>query len=165
MMEFIQKLISDRWIKVRVGGSTSQNKQTDMGSSHGGVLCVTIFLVTINGILREQGNWVNESLFTDDLVIYFTTRNQRVVARTLQRVTSKLDVWTAEELLTFSTSKTINIVFRKRRRRIKEPMKITLKTKVIPYKESTQFLRLTLNSRLNCEERVDRVRAKAKKKH
>ena len=30
MMEFIRKLIGERWNKVRVCGSTSQNKQTDL---------------------------------------------------------------------------------------------------------------------------------------
>ena len=41
-------------------------------------------------------------------------------------------------------------------------MKITLKKQVISYKESTKFLGMTLDSRLNWEEHVDRVRAKAK---
>ena len=31
MLKFIKELISERWIKVKVGGSISQNKQTDLG--------------------------------------------------------------------------------------------------------------------------------------
>ena len=31
MMEFIRELTSERWIKVRVGVSTSQNRRTDLG--------------------------------------------------------------------------------------------------------------------------------------
>ena len=30
MMEFIREMISDRWIKMGVGGSISQNKQADL---------------------------------------------------------------------------------------------------------------------------------------
>ena len=37
----------------KYGGSTSQNKQTDLGVPQGGVLSVTLFLVAINGILGE----------------------------------------------------------------------------------------------------------------
>ena len=42
MMGFIRKLISNRWVKVRVGGSTPQNKQTDLGILQGEVLNVII---------------------------------------------------------------------------------------------------------------------------
>ena len=54
------------------------------------------------------------------------------------------------------------MVFRKRRRN-EEPIEITLSNKIIPSKESTQFLGKTLNCRLNLKEHIDRVRAKEKK--
>ena len=59
MLRFIRELIGERWIKVRVGGSVSQSKQTDLGIPQGGVLSVTLFLVAINGILGELGNGVD----------------------------------------------------------------------------------------------------------
>ena len=37
-------------------------------------------------------------------------------------------------------------------------MEITLRNQIIPYKESTQFLVITLDSRLNWEEHIDRIR-------
>ena len=48
MLKFIKELISERWIKVKVGGATSHNKQTDLGVPQGGVLSVTLFLVAIS---------------------------------------------------------------------------------------------------------------------
>ena len=57
---------------------------------------MTLFLVAINSIFRELGNEVNGSLFTDDLAIYITTRNQRVATVALQTTTNKLDAWSAE---------------------------------------------------------------------
>ena len=78
------------------------NRQT--WEFHGGeILGVTLFLVAINGILGELRNGVNGSLFADDL------------ARPLQGVTNKLHAWAVERGLSFSTSKKVNIVFRKRR--------------------------------------------------
>ena len=56
MLRFIKELIGERWIKVRVGGSVSQSKQTDLRIPQGGVLSVTLILVVINGILGELGN-------------------------------------------------------------------------------------------------------------
>ena len=82
-MEFIGELISKRWIKMRVGGYTSQNKQTDLEIPQGRVLSVTLFLVALNDISGKLRNGVNGSLFADDLAIYITTRNQRVAARAL----------------------------------------------------------------------------------
>ena len=73
---------------MRVGGSTSQSKQTDLGIPQGGVLSITFFLVAINGILEELGNGIDGSLFADDLAIYITTRNQRVATRALKGLTN-----------------------------------------------------------------------------
>ena len=72
MMKFTRELISERWIKVRVGGSTSQSKQTDLGIPQGGVLSITLFLVAINGILGELGYGMDGSFFADDLAINIT---------------------------------------------------------------------------------------------
>ena len=103
-----------------------------MGIPQGEVFSVTLFIVTINSILGELGNGLDGSLFADDLEIYITTRNQRVVARALQGVTNKLDAWAAERGLTLSPNKTANMVFRKRRKRNKEPIEIMLRNEIIP---------------------------------
>ena len=62
MMAFIRELISDRWIKVRMGGSTSQKTQID---PQGGVISMTLFLVAINGILGELEKGVDRSFFAN----------------------------------------------------------------------------------------------------
>ena len=135
-----------------MGRSISQNKQTDLGIPQGGVLGVTLFLVAINCILE---NGVDRSLFADDLAIYYTTRSPRVASRALQGVTNKLDSLAAERGLTFSTNKTVNMIFRKRNE------EIMLRNKIIPFKESIQFLGMTLDGRLNWEEHINKLRAKA----
>ena len=55
-----------------------------------------------------------------------------------------------------STSKRVIMIFRKRN---KEPMEIILRNQIIPCKQSTQFLGMTLDSRLNLDEHIDRVKA------
>ena len=79
-------MISKRWIKVKVEGITS-NRQTDLEIPLEGVLCITLFLVAINGILGELENKVDRSLFVDDLVIYIATRKQSLATLKLQGVT------------------------------------------------------------------------------
>ena len=91
MQKYIRELITERWIKVKVGGSILKSKQTDLGILQGGVFSKNLFLVAINSILGKLGNGVNRSLFADNLAVYITTGNWRVASRVLQGVTNKLD--------------------------------------------------------------------------
>ena len=61
---------------MKVGGSISQSKQTDLGIPQEGMLSVTLFLVTINGILGGLGNEIDGSLFADDLEILYTLKKK-----------------------------------------------------------------------------------------
>ena len=74
------------------------------------------------------------SLFADDLAIYITTRSKTVASRALQGVTNKLDARAAEKDLTFSSSKTVSMTFKKRK---EEPIEIMLRNEIIPSKENT----------------------------
>ena len=49
------------------------------------------------------------------------------------------------------------------RKREKEPIEIVVINKITPSKERTQYLVMTLESRLNWEEHINLLRAKAKK--
>ena len=81
-----------------------------------------------------------------------------MATRALQGVTNKLNTSAVDRSLTFSTRKSVNMIFKKKN---EEPIKI--RSQIIPYKESTQFLGMTLNNTLYWEEHIDEVRAKAKK--
>ena len=58
------------------------------------------------------------SLIADDPAIHTSIRNQTVATRALQEVTNMLDTWTVERELTFSPSKAVNIIFKKRREKL-----------------------------------------------
>ena len=48
------------------------------------------------------------------------------------------------------------------RKKNEELIDIVLRNIIIPFKDSTQFLGITLDSRLNWEEHINKLRAKAK---
>ena len=79
-------------------------------------------------------------------------------------MTNKLDLWAAEKGLTLSPKITVRMIFKKRRKRNEEPIEIMLRSKIIPYKESTQSLRMTLHSRLNWEGHINKLRTEVKRK-
>ena len=74
-----------------------------------------------------------------------------------------MDEWTAELGLTFSPNKTVDMMNRKRKKRIDELIEIMLRDQIIPCKESTQLLEMTLDSRLKWEEHIKKLRAKTKR--
>ena len=76
-----------------------------------------------------------------------------MAARALQGV-NKLDAWAVERCLTFSPSETVSMIFRKRN---EEPLEIMLRNEIIPSKENTQFLGMTLDNRLNWEEHINKL--------
>ena len=54
------------------------------------------------------------------------------------------------------------MILRKIKKINEEPIEITPRNQIIPYKESTQFPGMTLDSRLNWEKHIDKVRTKTK---
>ena len=54
------------------------------------------------------------------------------------------------------------MIFKKKRKRNKEPVEIMLKKRIILSKENTQFLGMTLDSRLNLKEHINKLRAEQK---
>ena len=55
------------------------------------------------------------------------------------------------------------MIYKKRRKGNEEPIGIMLRNEIIPSKESTQFLRITLDSRFYWEEHINKLRVKAKR--
>ena len=53
--------------------------------------------------------------------------------------------------------------FRKRRKENEEPIEIMLRNKIIPCKEITQFLGITLDIRFNWQEHIEKLKAKLKR--
>ena len=54
MIEFIRDLINERWINVRMGGSTSQNKQTDLRIQVGVLRHMTYIKKTTSNMINAK---------------------------------------------------------------------------------------------------------------
>ena len=73
------------------------------------------------------------------LPLYKTTRNLKLATRASQGTTSNFEAMAVDSRLFFLLSKTVVMVFRKRKERNKEPLEIMLRNQIIPYMESTQI--------------------------
>ena len=103
-------LFQPSWInvffRVRVGNTVSGAREQEMGVPQGCILSVTLFSVKINGMVKAICPGVDCSLYIDDFVICFRSRNMNIIERQLQQCLNKQQTWSEENGFKFSKSKT-----------------------------------------------------------
>ena len=105
----------------------------------------------INDIGDDLPTAVGRSLFVDDLAVWYSASSARLVSRQLQLAVSRLERWSAENGLRFSTMKTVAVHFC--RRRCPDPdLGIRLYRQSIPTKPSAKFLGVVFDRRLTYRE-------------
>ena len=162
MLTFIQSFLKERLIKVRICGTLSDPYPTNIGVPQGGILSVTCFTVAINSILNNLPDQVKASLYADDLVIYHTTTNPNTSVRQLQLAIRGLENWALRSGLRFSPAKSEVVCFqRSGKRRIVPDILPQLYNQDIPFKETTKFLGVTLDTRLSWVPHLKTLKADA----
>ena len=110
----IKSFLSSRCFRVRVGNHLSSTFSQENGIPQGGVLSVALFAVAINDISDQLPTAIGRSLFVDDLAVWYTASSSRLVSRQLQLAVVRLEKWSKENGLRFSTSKTVSAQFCRR---------------------------------------------------
>ena len=103
---FISAFLEKRFFRVRVGNTVSGALEQEMGVPQGCILSVTPFSVKINSIVKAICPGVHCSLYVDDFVIYFRSRNMNIIERQLQQCLNKFQTWSEENGFKFSKPKT-----------------------------------------------------------
>ena len=145
---FISDFLSDRNFKVRVGSTLSDLHQQEEGVPQGSILSVTLFGIKINSIVKCLNPGVDCSLYVDDFLICYRSKNMNTIERQLQQCLNKLQDWTNENGFKFSTSKTQCVHFCKLRKLHNDPV-ITLNGVPIPVVEEAKFLGVIFDKKLS----------------
>ena len=154
---FIRNFLSRRTFRVRVGNHLSSSHRQDNGIPQGGVLSVALFAIMINDIGDQLPAAIGRSLFVDDLAIWHSASSTRHMTRQLQLAVTRLERWSKENGLKFSTSKTVAVHFC--RRRCPDPdLGIRLYGRVIPTQPAVKFLGVILDRRLTYKEHFKTLR-------
>ena len=144
---FIKNFLSGRRFRVRVGNHLSSSFTQVNGVPQGGVLSVALFAVAINDIGDELPAAVGRSLYVDDLSIWYAASSARHMARQLQLAVTRLERWSQENGLRFSTAKTVAVHFC--RRRCPDPqLGLRLYGKTVPTQPAARFLGVIFDRRL-----------------
>ena len=157
MGTFIQGFLSHRLFRVRVGNHLSGTFCQENGVPQGGVLSVALFAVMINDIGDEIPAAIGRSLFVDDLAVWYSASSPRLVSRQLQLAVSRLEKWSSENGLRFSTTKTVAVHFC--RRRCPNPdLGIRLYGQPVPTQPSAKFLGVIFDRRLTYKDHFKALR-------
>ena len=143
----IQKFMSNRRIRVRVGTSVSSDHELPGGVPQGSVLSVTLFAVAINNITKALPSGVLSTLYVDDFSISFAASTMAVAERRLQLAIDGISERTTACGFRFSTEKTVAVHFCRTRGVHPDP-DLFLYGKRIPCREEARFLGLTFDRRL-----------------
>ena len=138
---FIDNFLQDRTFKVKVGTTLSDLHNQEMGVPQGSILSVLLFSIKINKIVKCLKPGVDCSLYVDDFLICYRSKNMHTIERQLQLCLNKIQTWADENGFKFSKSKTVCMHFCQKRGLHPDPS-LTLDGTPIPVVEQTKFLGL-----------------------
>ena len=81
---FIAKFLINRKFSVRIGGTLSEIYDQEEGVPQGSILAVTLFSIKINSIMKCLGNGIDGSLYVDDFLICYQSKQMNTIERHLQ---------------------------------------------------------------------------------
>ncbi|XP_034171030.2 uncharacterized protein LOC117600134 [Osmia lignaria lignaria] len=155
ILKFIDNFLKTRRIRVR-NNTLSKTLTTENGVPQGSVLSVTLFLISINGVLSVVKNPIKVYLFADDLTILYSGKNPKIIQYILQNVLNKLQNWATESGFKFSESKTKYINFSRKQEPLK--MKLYLKNTELEQLNHIKILGMIWDSKLTWYHHVTHLR-------
>ena len=144
---FIENFLKDRSFNVRIGTSISDNFIQEMGVPQGSILSPTLFSIKINSIVKVLTQDIDPSLYVDDFLISYKSKNLNSIERKLQLTLKKLEKWCNENGFKFSSSKTICTHFTKSRKIFADP-ELYINGAKIQVKNEVKFLGVFFDKKL-----------------
>ncbi|MDW3615091.1 MAG: reverse transcriptase family protein, partial [Nitrososphaeraceae archaeon] len=169
MHNWISNFLTERTIRVKVGGNISDSFTLENGTPQGSVISPLLFLIMINDIPTVNDNLTKSSLFADDSAIWRSGKNLQQIIKNLQKIMNKICDWSDNWGFKISETKTVAIVFTKKRNS-NQIKKLKINDKEIKYEKEAKFLGMlfdnknTWNSHIKqlvdkCKSRINLLRS------
>ena len=163
---FIQSFLEGRTIQVRVGSTLSDIYDQEQSVPQGSILSTTLFPylfnIKINNIVTCLNSKTYGSLYVDDFVICYRSKNMRIIERHLQQCINRIEDWATNNGFKFSKSKTQCVHFCKLGRIHNDPV-LYLYGSPIPVVEHSKFLGEIFDRKLSFIPHIRYVKAKCLK--
>ena len=125
----------------------------------GSILSVTIFSLKINKIVKCLNPGADCSLYVDDFLICYRSKNMNTIERQLQLNLNKIQKWSTENGFKFSKSKTVYMHFC-HLRKAHNDLILTLDGTPIPVVEENKFLGVIFDRKLSFIPHIKQLKAK-----
>ena len=156
---WIVNFLSNRTFQVKIGTSFSDKYSLENGTPQGAVISSLLFLIMINDI--PQGlDGVEMTLFADDSSIYAGHRNHNKLQSRIQLSLNAIDKWCNKNGFKISISKTVGVLFTKKRRI--SNVKIKVGNEPIKIEKTAKFLGVIFDHRLSWKPHIEYVITKCK---
>ena len=141
---FVQNFLSNREFKVRV--TLSEAHHQEQGVPQGSILSVTLFSLKINNIVKCLNPGVDCSLYVDDFLICYRSKNMNTFERHFQINLNKIQKWATENGFKFSKSKIVCMHFCHLRKAHNDPT-LTLDGTPIPVVEENKSIGIVFDKK------------------
>ncbi len=146
--EFISNFLALRHFRVRIGSCLSDLHDQDAGVPQGSILSVTLFILKINSIIKCLPSNIKCSLFVDDFLICYRSKNMNSIERILQLCLNNIQKYADENGFQFSKTKTVCMHFCQQHILHPDP-ELKLDGVPIPVVAESKFLGLIFDRKLN----------------
>ena len=140
----------------------SEAHNQEQGVPQGCILSVTLFSLKINNIVKCLNPGVDCSLYVDDFLICYRSKNMNTIERQLQLNLNKIQKWSTENGFKFSKSKIVCMHFCHLRKAHNDPI-LTLDGTPIPVVEENKFLGVIFDRKLSFIPHIKQLKAKCQK--
>ena len=160
--KFISNFLSNRCFRVKVGSSFSDVYEQEQGVPQGSILSPTLFNIKINNIIKCLDDDVNCSLYVDDFLICYRSKDMKTIETKLQNNLNKIEKWTVENGFKFSMIKTNCVHFCQEHRLHLDPA-LKLYNNPIPIVDQAKFLGVIFDKKLSFIPHINTLKVKCQK--
>jgi len=159
LLQFLANFLQDRYAQVRYGSLLSAPQKLQNGVPQGSVLSVTLFIIAMNAITKNQPVSVKACIYADDIVLYSSSKHLDTIANNLNESINQLNIWASLKGFSLAPNKTKAMHFTKLRKYNPLP-KFKLNSLEIPYVTHTTFLGMEWDNKLNWIQHIKSLKTK-----
>lgn len=158
ILRFLKNFLYKRTFRIQIGNCLSRDFIQENGVPQGSVVSPDCFSTGLDPVLDEVEEPVRSMLLADDMVVYCTGKSVQEILMHLQPALDRVTKWLSDHGFTISVQKSVAVCFSPRK--ILNPPPIYINNNELNYNDSTSFLGLTFDSRLNWCAHIKNLKSK-----
>jgi hypothetical protein len=158
----VSSYLLDRTFEASFQTVTSSRRVMRAEVAQDGLMSLVLFSLYANDMPSPSpSQHVELALYADDTAIIATSRKPTLLVSYLESYLNDLQRWLTERRNAINVSESTAIIFARAGRRLIQPRPVTLFGEPVECVDTTRYLGVTLDTRLNWSPHIDQVRKRA----